>query len=78
MRSEARKTTESVEFPFELVIKRRGFFIMPKASWFMFSNTPDFDRKMRKQGLTHRQVVLNNYYVNGSNIFYRIEYNYGS
>ena len=77
MKSETQRSSEAIEFPFELVIRRRGFFIMTKESYTLWSNSTGFDHKMRRQNLRARQVALPNYYINGSNVFYRIEYYYG-
>ena len=40
-----------IEFLFEHVIKKRGFFIMNRQSWEEYQQSPDFSRRFRRARL---------------------------
>ena len=72
------ETSNPMEFPFELVIRRRGFFLMPKCSFHEWGKMADFNQKMRRQKLVALPMEIPGYYIEGSNVFYKIVYDHGS
>lgn len=74
MRPENSQLDSGIEFPFELVIRRQGFFLMSKFSYDQWVNEPMFARRVSRQQLIFKPIKLNDFFVYGNNLFYKIEY----
>ncbi len=64
----------SIEFPFELVIQRRGYYMMPEDSFHQWSHSPNFNARFQKQLLVAKPVKVVSLSYNKSHTWIRISY----
>jgi len=66
---------DGITYHFQMVIARRGYFLMPEDSYKEWQRIDRFfDRKLAAAGLRAKPVRIKDFFINRSNLFYIITY----